>query len=186
MKGATYKRLKIYELVERILANMTDKIVCISEYEKKSALEHRICAEHKLVVIDNGIDFDEFKNMRPKSREELGIPKEAFVIGVIGRLTAQKAPDIFVKMAEKVKHQIPSAFFLMVGDDIGDGYFRRETEKWLRYSGLEEATLITGWVDDPLNYEGIFDDLFALYTKKATLEKVKTTIFPFQIFGCFF
>ena len=132
IKGASKKRIKTYEMVERLLAPMTDKIVCISEYEKNSALEHGICKEDKLVVINNGIDFDEFKNLKPKTRSELGISEDAFVVGTIGRLTAQKAPDVFVKMARIVKDKIPNAFFIMVGDDIGDGHFRGETETRFR------------------------------------------------------
>lgn len=157
MKGASRKKLKLYEIVEKMLAPMTDKIVCISEYEKKSALEHGICKEDKLIVINNGIDFDEYKDLYPKRREELGIPEDAFVVGTIGRLTAQKAPDVFVKMAKEIKERIPEAFFLMVGDDIGNGKFRGETERQIREASLEECFHITGWVDDPLDYEGLFD-----------------------------
>lgn len=157
IKGASGKKIKLYETVERMLALMTDKIVCISEYEKKSALEHKICGADKLVVINNGIDFSEFSSLNPKTREELNIPEDAFVIGTIGRLTTQKAPDVFVKMAQLVKERIPNAFFLMVGDDIGDGHFRGETEEWIRTARLEDSFCITGWVDDPLDYEGVFD-----------------------------
>ena len=157
MKGASPKKIKLYELVEKFLAPMTDKIICISEYEKKSALDHKICKADKLVVINNGIDFDEFDNLYPKSRAELAIPEDAFVVGTIGRLTTQKAPDVFVKMARLVKDRIPSAFFVMVGDDIGDGKFRGQTEQQIRDAGLEDSFLITGWVDDPLDYEGLFD-----------------------------
>lgn len=157
MKGASQKKIKLYEFVERMLAPMTDKIVCISEYEKKSALEHGICKEDKLVVINNGIDFDEYKDLHLKSRGELGIPEDAFVIGTIGRLTTQKAPDVFVKMAKMVKEKIPNAFFLMVGDDIGDGKFRGETERQIKEVGLEKCFHITGWVNDPIDYEGLFD-----------------------------
>ena len=157
MKGASQKRIKTYEIVERLLAPMTDKSVCISEYEKKSALEHKICREDKLVVINNGIDFDEFKNLKPKTRSELGIPENAFVVGTIGRLTAQKAPDVFVKMAVEVKKSIPEAYFVMVGDDIGDGHFSVEIENQIKAVGLESSFFITGWVDDPLNYVGFFD-----------------------------
>lgn len=156
MKEASGK-IKLYEIVEKMLAPMTDKIVCISEYEKKSALEHGICKEDKLVVINNGIDFDEYKDLHPKSREELGIPEDAFVVGNIGRLTTQKAPDVFVKMAAEVKKAIPEAFFLMVGDDIDDGKFRGETERQIKEASLEECFRITGWVDDPIDYMGVFD-----------------------------
>ncbi len=110
MRSLNHKKIKIYELVEKLLSPMTDRIVCISEYEKKSAIEHRICKEDKLVVINNGIDFDEFKDLKPKNRYELNIPADAFVVGIIGRLTNQKAPDVFVKVAIEVKKKIPEAF----------------------------------------------------------------------------
>lgn len=157
IKDVGLRKIKLYELVEKILALSTDKIVCISEYEKKSALEHRICKESKLIVINNGIDFDEFKKIKTKSRDELNIPEDAFVVGTIGRLTAQKAPDVFIKMAKEVKRRIPQAFFVMVGDDIGGGNFKAEIENRIRRAGLDNSFLITGWVDDPFNYEGVFD-----------------------------
>ena len=157
MKNTSKKKLFVYEMIEKFLALFTDKIVCISEYEKKSASEHKICKTDKLVVINNGIDLDEYKNLRPKSRAELGVPENALVVGMIGRLTAQKAPDVFLKMAKLVKETIPEAFFVMVGDDIGDGHFRGDTEKRIKELGLEDSFLITGWVDEPLEYAGCFD-----------------------------
>ena len=36
-------------------------------------------------------------------RKDLNIPEDAFVVGMVGRMSPQKAPDIFVKMAKKVK-----------------------------------------------------------------------------------
>lgn len=157
IKGVNPKKIKLYEIVEKTLAPMTDKIVCISEYERKSALEHGISKEDKLVVINNGIDFDEYKGLHPKSKEELGIPEDAFVVGTIGRLTIQKAPDVFVKMAKVVKEKIPETYFMMVGDDIGDGHFRGEIEKQINDAGLDACFKITGWVDNPLDYMGVFD-----------------------------
>lgn len=157
MKGVSSKKIKAYELIERMLAPMADKIVCISEYEKKSALEHEICKESKLVIINNGIDFDEYKKIQAKSRCDLGIPEGAFVVGTIGRLTKQKAPDVFVKMAAIVKKYIPEAFFVMVGDDIGDGKQRSVVEALIAETGLKDCFLITGWVDNPLDYVGCFD-----------------------------
>lgn len=157
IKGASSKKTKAYEVIERMLAPMADKIVCISEYEKKSALEHKICKAEKLVVINNGIDFDEYRDINTKSRSEFGIPEGAFVVGTIGRLTKQKAPDIFVKMAAIVKKHIPDVFFVMVGDDIGDGKQRSVVESLIAKAGLADSFLITGWVDDPLDYAGCFD-----------------------------
>lgn len=157
MKGASSKKTKAYEVIERMLVPMADKIVCISEYEKKSALEHKICKAEKLVVINNGIDFDEYKNMNTKCRSEMGIPDEAVVVGMIGRLTKQKSPDTFVKMAAVVKKQMQNAFFVVVGDDIGDGKQRSVIEAMIAKAGLKDFFLITGWVDNPLDYAACFD-----------------------------
>lgn len=157
MKGASKKKLFVYKMIEKMLAPITDKIICISDYEKKSALDHKICKSEKLVVINNGIDLDEYKDLKPKSREELGIPKEAFVVGMIGRITPQKAPDVFVKMAALVTRRIPKAFFIIVGDDIGGDQHKQETEQLIESLGMSKSFLITGWVDNPLDYAGCFD-----------------------------
>ena len=153
MRGKSRIKTEIYRQVEKLLAPATDRIVCISDSERRSALEHRICGENRLVVIENGIDFDEFQEVHARGRQELGIPEEAFVVGTIGRLATQKAPDIFVRMAGEVKKGAPEAFFLMVGD----GQERETVLQLIHAAGLDDAFLITGWVDDPLNYLGTFD-----------------------------
>lgn len=157
MKNSEKLKLTLYELIEKVLSPLADKIICISEYEQKSALGHHICKPDRLVIINNGINFDEYDGIQFKSRRDLGIPEEAFVVGTIGRLTAQKSPDVFVKMAVEIKKQIPKAFFLMVGDDIGNGKFRKETECLIRSFNIQDSFLITGWVDDPLSYLQCFD-----------------------------
>ena len=157
MKGASIKKVMAYALIEKMLAPMADKIVCISEYEKKSALKHNICRADKLKVINNGIDLDEYKNLQPKTRVELGIPENAYVVGTIGRLCKQKAPEVFVKAAIVTKNYIRDAFFVIVGDDIGDGSYRKKIEAQIKKYHLEDSLLITGWVDNPLDYAGVFD-----------------------------
>lgn len=157
MKSVGKKKIKFYELVERMLALLTDKIVCISEYEKKSALEHQICKTYKLEVINNGIDFNELTGLSFRTRSDLGIPQDAFVVGTVGRLTPQKAPDVFVKAAAKIKESVPNAHFLMVGDDIGRGDHRRITEALISEYGLTDFFQITGWVEDPMSYTDVLD-----------------------------
>ena len=49
------KKQLIYTVIERIAAPFCDKIICISEAEKQSALSRRVCGEEKLQVILNGV-----------------------------------------------------------------------------------------------------------------------------------
>lgn len=147
------KKKKLYKWVEKILAHFCDKIVCISDAEKESALREKICKPSKLQVIYNGIDLEAIKNTIPKTRAELNIPEDAFVVGMVGRLSKQKAPDTFVKAAKLIKEKIPNAFFLMVGD----GELRDQTEELINQYDLGSSFLITGWVDNPTAYMKIMD-----------------------------
>lgn len=147
------KKKEMYKWVEKISAHFCDKIVCISDAEKESALREKICKPSKLQVIYNGIDLEEIKNTVPKTRKELNIPEDAFVVGMVGRLSKQKAPDVFVKAAKLIKQKIPNAYFLMVGD----GELRDQIEAMIHKFNLDSSFLITGWVDNPISYMKIMN-----------------------------
>ena len=53
------KKEAMYTAIEKIAAPFCDKIICISDAEKQSALDKKICREDKLQVIFNGVDPDE-------------------------------------------------------------------------------------------------------------------------------
>lgn len=147
------KKKEMYKWVEKISAHFCDKIVCISDAEKESALREKICNPNKLQVIYNGIDLQEIEKADPMSRTQLGIPEDAFIVGMVGRLSKQKAPDTFVKAAKLIKEKIPNAFFLMVGD----GELRDQIKKLINQYDLGSSFLITGWVDNPTAYMKIMD-----------------------------
>ena len=142
---------RFYRLIERFLSRFTDKIVCISEAEKKSAVNNNIGNDDKLSLIPNGIDVQAVVNAKPKSRSELGITDDAFVVGMIGRISKQKAPDTFIKAAKLVNEQVPNSAFIIVGD----GELRPEIEKYASENNLQ--LLITGWTDEPYSYLKVFD-----------------------------
>lgn len=142
---------RLYRLIERFLSRFTDRIVCISEAERKSAVNNNIGNEDKLSLIPNGIDVLAVINAKPKSRNELGITDNAFVVGMIGRISAQKAPDVFIRAAKLVKEQVPNSAFVIVGD----GEMRSEIEKYASENNLK--FYITGWTDEPYSYLKTFD-----------------------------
>ena len=147
------KKKEMYKWVEKISAHFCDKIVCISDAERESALREKICKPSKLQVIYNGIDLEEIEKTTPMSRDQLGIPDDAFVVGMVGRLSKQKAPDTFVKAAKLIKEKIHNAFFLMVGD----GELCDQIENLINQYDLGSSFLITGWVDNPTAYMKIMN-----------------------------
>lgn len=143
---------KIYILLEKLMAHFCDAIICISDAEKDSALREKICAEEKLHVIYNGIDVDGYT----KQEIKLPFPKDAFVVGMVGRICKQKAPDIFVKMASEVQKKVRNSYFVIVGDVLeGAIEERQEIEELVKKLGVN--LLITGWVNNPMAYMEQFD-----------------------------
>lgn len=147
------KKELAYRLIEKVQIPFTKQIICISEAEMQSAVQKHICSKDKIEIITNGIDFDLLDKVQPVTRRDLGIPKDAFVVGQIGRLSEQKSPDVFVQMAEKIKKTIPNSFFVMVGNGKLEGKVRQ----LIKAKGLEDSFLITGWVDNPTGYLNCFD-----------------------------
>lgn len=142
---------KIYLVIERILASVTNRIVCISEAEKDSAKRNRIDNGGKLELIPNGIDIEAVRSAVAKNKESLGFDENAYVVGMIGRLTAQKAPDVFIQAARFIKECIPEAVFVIVGN--GD-----MTDEVVAYAKEHNLDLyVTGWTDEPYAYLKTFD-----------------------------
>ena len=154
MQGSKNKQF-VYTIMEKIMAPFCIKIVCISEAEKKSALDKKICSEKKLTVIFNGVDIDDYIRFKHKGvlRSDIGIPEDAFIVGMVGRLSVQKAPDIFVKMAIRIKKYIPNAHFILVGD----GDMRKDIEEYAEKHKLLDSMHIIGWVNNPFSYIELFD-----------------------------
>lgn len=143
---------KVFIFLEKLMSHFCDAIICISEAEKISALKNKICQEKKLHVIYNGISIEEYK----EENVELSIPDGVHVVGMVGRICKQKAPDVFVKMAASVHKRIPNTFFVIVGDVLeGAVEERREIENLAKELGIN--LLITGWVNNPLAYMRKFD-----------------------------
>lgn len=137
--------------MEKCLSPLTDKIVCISEAEKVSAEREHIANDNKLELIPNGIDVEAVKCAVPKRRTDFGIADDAFVVGMIGRVSPQKAPDIFIKSARLIHDNIKNSAFIIVGD----GEEREEVECFARENDLN--LIITGWTDEPYSYLKMFD-----------------------------
>ena len=149
------KKKKLYIVIEKIAAQFCDKIICISDAEKQSALKKKICKENKLQVIYNGVDIEAYeKEEHGKiTREDLNIPEDAFVVGMVGRISPQKAPDIFVKMAKLVKEKIPNSHFIIVGN----GNQEDDIKAYAENSKFLDRLHITGWVEEPMSYIELFD-----------------------------
>lgn len=153
MRGPRYKKL-LYAFIEKVCSCFCDKIICVSDSEKMSALKWHICKDNKIKVIYNGIDVDDYKKRNYlSSKNDLKIPENSYVVGMVGRVAEQKAPEVFVEAARIVKQKIDNAFFVIVGD----GPLIEKIKELIERYKLTNFFLVTGWKEDPIEYARYFD-----------------------------
>jgi len=104
------------------------------------AIREKVCPEWKAHYLGNGIDVARFRREDHVGasfdlRSILGIPPEAPVVGIVGRLTFEKGYREFIEAAAIVHCQLPGAHFVAIGPD--DAGVRVTLEGQIARLGLE-------------------------------------------------
>lgn len=108
--------------VERALSHLSDRIIAVSDFERRHAITLGI-APRRVVVVPNGIKaYDPLK--RSEARSALGLPEDLFVIGFVGRLTEQKNPLEALHVVDAMPTEAPIILAI-----IGDGELRAAAEQ---------------------------------------------------------
>lgn len=108
--------LHAYALLERIAAYACDRIVTVSEYHRRWAVELGITNSRKMVAIPNGIPADraQVATSREHVRRELGISSDTRMLLSTGRLAPQKGLEYLLQAAQLVKGQLGVPFKLVL------------------------------------------------------------------------
>lgn len=93
---------RLFCWVEKILSYLSNTILCVSERDKKNALEIIGIKEEKITVIKNKIT--------PLPKKEKTNPRLKALF--VGRMTHPKRADLFIEAAKK----LPNIDFYLVGD----------------------------------------------------------------------
>jgi len=130
-----------------VFRHLAHRIVCPSTAVRDALLENGIPAA-RLTLIPNGVDtcaFDPEALPTEGVRERLGLPAEAPVVAGIGRLSAEKGFDEFLRAAQLVLGAgRPDVRFLLVGD----GPQRPALEALARDLGLDDRVIFAGFHED--------------------------------------
>lgn len=101
------------------------------------------------VVIKNGVDLDRFRRYtRPNKemREFIAIPKDAFVVGHVGRFSPVKNHTFLLRVFREITRQKNNAHLLLVGN----GELETEIREQARELGLEpQVTILSHRTDIP-------------------------------------
>ena len=131
----------LYGILEFLLARLTHRVLCVSRAERKHAGKLGISGK-RLTVIANGADAVDSPS-REAVRARLGFAPDQIIVGFVGRMDEQKAPERLVAAARLLLPEQKNLTFLM----IGDGPKRVSLEASLRQAGLSERVLWLGAVN---------------------------------------
>lgn len=144
--------------MERLIAKITDKIICLTEQEKRDHIQFRIERPEKFVTIHSGIDFPVFQKssfLHGRLRDELGIPNGEPVIGTVGRLVPIKGHEYMIRAFALLMNEFENSWLILVGDGFLGTYLKRLS----RELGVSERVVFAGWrfnVSDFLSFFDIF------------------------------
>lgn len=111
--------------LERALSTLTDLIFCQSAEDAACAIRERFVAADKVMTIGNGVDISRFNPATYDakiSRKELGIPADAFVIGMIGRLVLEKGVADYVRAAIQLGGVHKHVWFVLIGERLSSDH----------------------------------------------------------------
>jgi len=97
--------------------------------------------------VPNGVDIERFRPQQTRSgalRTRFAIAAEAPLVGFVGRLSAEKGPDLFLRAALSIRAQCPAAQFVLVGE----GAMLKPLQLFARRFGIADAVHFAGSQDD--------------------------------------
>jgi glycosyltransferase involved in cell wall biosynthesis len=136
-------RRQLFILLERTMARLSDALIVVAARDREKGLAAGIGTPEQYHLVRSAIPLEAFtpgEVDRWAVRKELGIPAEALVVGNVGRLSPQKNPLEWVRIAAMVYQSEPGCWFLLVGD----GPLRSEVERLAAQVGIEGRLVFTG------------------------------------------
>lgn len=161
-----------YKILERYTAFLKNKILTVSEFDKKTALQLGIKKE-KLKTIYNGI-----KSLQLKTREDarstlskhlnIKIKSDDFLIGSIGNLYKNKG---FGYLLNSIKQVLSENYNLKLVI-IGEGEKREQLMRIIKEEKLEKNVFLSGKIDNASALLSAFD----IYVNSSIKEGLSYTI----------
>jgi glycosyltransferase involved in cell wall biosynthesis len=127
---------------------------------------NRISSDH-IISIPAGIDTNQFSLEREMVdiRSLYQIPKESFIIGIVGVLRSWKGHQDLIAAVKNLRDKIPKLKLLIVGE----GPQRKAIEEQVIESNLSDIVILTGYQKDPAPFMKAMDIVvLPSYANEAT------------------
>jgi len=149
------KRHFIYRIVGRRISQMSNFVLCCSDYVKRGVQQTYSLKDENMVVLKNLIEDKKLEIKRSKEdvKAELNIPFNAVMMGTVSSLYWIKNQKILIDALIELNK---GNLFLII---IGDGPIKNNLKEYAQKLGVTDKVRFTGWrndVADMLNALDIF------------------------------
>ncbi len=144
---------RFYIQVERLLDRLTTRFIAISP-QLATDLNRMGIGGGRTSLIRLGFDLERFREPQKPGglRSSLGIARDPFLVGIVGRLTPIKAHRVFLEMAAEIQRRRDDVEFVIVGD----GELGAQLRDAVQAVGLNHVVHFAGWRRD---LESVYRDL---------------------------
>jgi len=136
--------------IEKRGMEIADAVIAVSEYTKNIIVrEYGIRAE-KVHVVHNGIDAATMPQAGTTLSRLRELKRSGYAIVLfLGRVTLQKGPDYFLRVAQRVRQKNPKVLFVM----SGSGDMEAQMMRYAAQLGIADKVLFTGFVSGSERHE---------------------------------
>lgn len=150
----------IYKFISFIIGKYSDRTVVVSNAVGNHLIDSNRVNPNKVKTIYNGVNNTIFNsnNETEYLREELQIPKDAFIVGMIGRVNAWKGQKDFLAAIEPILAKHHNVYAVMVGGVFeGEEWRMEELKQKVSESHFKDRIIIQNFRKDCPNLHNIFD-----------------------------
>lgn len=150
----------VVTVTNALVGIFSDKIVAVSNAVSRNLIRSFFISKDKVKVIYNGIDDGVYnsKNNVTYLYKELGVPTEAIIVGMIGRVNSWKGQDDFLDAVIPIIKENKKVYAVLVGGVFeGQEWRLKELEKRVLESGWSENIKVLNFRNDTPNIHNFFD-----------------------------
>jgi glycosyltransferase involved in cell wall biosynthesis len=147
-------KTSFFRCLEFVLARGSTALVAVSAAVKQDLVQLGVAPATLIRVIPLGLELTALAGALPRGglRTEAGVPADAPLVGIVGRLVPIKDLPTFLEAAVLVQEQVPDVRFAIVGD----GEERELLQQQSARLGLENRVFFHGWRRD---MDAVYGDL---------------------------
>lgn len=160
----------IYDQIDLRILRYFDAVMMVSDSMRPLIARHgvQLC---KLIWVKNAIDSSYFSRNgdgETQLRENLNIPRDATVIGAVGRLNGEKDYPNFLESAKILLEERDDLYFVIAGKGELEQHLRQQTDKL----GLGQRVFFLGHFHDVRSVYQLMD----IYVLSSTREGLPNTV----------